>query len=131
MSMSRQQDGTDKNVSEALTGTKGSCITQASQRYVIKGEKPWQFPREKDNDPYQQEHVDLIASIRAGKPINELKNVAESTLTAIMGRMSAYTGKVVTWDQALNSTESLMPAKLDWGSMPSPPVAVPGLTPLG
>jgi myo-inositol 2-dehydrogenase / D-chiro-inositol 1-dehydrogenase len=129
MSMSRQQDGTDKNVSEALTGTKGSCITQASQRYAIKGDKPWEFPRKEDNDPYQQEHVDLIASIRAGKPINELKNVAESTLAAIMGRMSAYTGKVVTWDQALNSTETLMPAKLDWGQMPMPPVPVPGLTP--
>jgi myo-inositol 2-dehydrogenase/D-chiro-inositol 1-dehydrogenase len=71
----------------------------------------------------------LIASIRAGKPINELKNVAESTLTAIMGRMSAYTGKRVTWDQALNSTESIVPHKLEWGPLPSPPVAVPGLTP--
>jgi myo-inositol 2-dehydrogenase / D-chiro-inositol 1-dehydrogenase len=131
MSMSRQQDGTDKNVSEALTGTKGSSITQASQRYAIKGAQPWQFPREKDNEPYLQEHVDLIASIRAGSPINELKNVAESTLTAIMGRMSAYTGKVVSWDQAMNSTESLVPSKLEWGPMPAPPVAVPGLTPLG
>jgi hypothetical protein len=60
-----------------------------------------------------------------------LKNVAESTLTAIMGRMSAYTGKRITWDQAMNSTESLVPAKLEWGPLPSPPVAVPGLTPLG
>ena len=50
-----------------------------------------------------QEHTDLIASIRAGKPLNELKNVAESTLTAIMGRMSAYTGKTVTWEEALDS----------------------------
>ena len=50
-----------------------------------------------------QEHIDLIESIRTGKPLNELKNVAESTLTAIMGRMSAYTGKAVTWEQALNS----------------------------
>ncbi len=48
---------------------------------------------ETDNAPYVQEHTDLIDSIRAGKPLNELKNVAESTLTAIMGRMSAYTGK--------------------------------------
>ena len=130
MSMSRQQDGTDKNVSEALTGTRGSSITMASLRYAIKGEKPWQYPREKDNEPYLQEHVDLIASIRAGKPINELKTVAESTLTAIMGRMSAYTGKVVTWDQAMNSVESIAPSKLEWGPLPLPPVAVPGLTPL-
>ena len=130
ISMCRQQDGTDKNVSEALTGTKGNAITQASQRYVITSEKPWQFQRETDNEPYQQEHVDLIASIRASKPINELKNVAESTLTAIMGRMSAYTGKRVTWEQAMNSTESLVPPKLEWGPMPVPEVAIPGLTPL-
>ena len=126
MSMCRQQNGTDGNVSEALTGTKGSCLTQASQRYLIKGEKTWQFPREKDNEPYVQEHTDLIASIRAGKPINELKAVAESTLSAIMGRMSAYTGKTITWEQALNSTESLVPAKLDWGPMTVPPVPIPG-----
>jgi predicted dehydrogenase len=129
MSMCRQQDGTDKNVSEALTGTKGSCITQASQRYLIKGEKSWQFPRESDNNPYVQEHTNLIASIRSGKPFNELKNVAESTLTAIMGRMSTYTGKLVTWEQALSSTENLVPAKLEWGPMAVPPVAIPGQVP--
>ncbi len=49
---------------------------------------------------YVQEHTDLIASIRAGKPLNELKQVAESTLTAIIGRMSAYTGKTLTWEGA-------------------------------
>ena len=130
MSMSRQQPGADGNVSEALTGTKGSCLTQASQRYQIKGDRPWQFPRDDDKtDPYQQEHTDLIESIRAGKPLNELKDVAESTLTAIMGRMSAYTGKVVTWDQALNSTENLVPAKLEWGPMPVPAIAIPGQMP--
>ena len=78
-----------------------------------------------------QEHIDLIASIRAGKPINELKQVAESTLTAIMGRMSAYTGQEVTWDQALNSKESIVPEKLAFsGSMPVPAVAIPGKTEL-
>ena len=83
------------------------------------------------SEPYVQEHTDLIASIRSGKPINELHNVAESTLTAIMGRMSAYTGKAVTWEKALNSTEELMPAKLDWAmSLPVGPVAMPGKTPL-
>lgn len=130
MSMCRQQDGTEKNVSEALTGTRGNSITQASQRYAIKSDKPWQFPRESDNEPYLQEHVDLIASIRANKPLNELKSVAESTLTAIMGRMSAYTGKKVTWEQAMNSTESIVPARLEWGPLPLPAVAVPGVTPL-
>ena len=55
--------------------------------------------------------------------------IAESTLTAIMGRMSAYTGKAVMWDQALKSKEDLMPAGLSWDmSLPVPPVAVPGKT---
>ena len=77
-----------------------------------------------------QEHIDLIDSIRAGKPLNELRTVAESTLTAIMGRMSAYTGQNVTWEQALNSKLELMPKSLDFGPCPTPPVAVPGETPL-
>ena len=64
-------------------------------------------------NPYVQEHIDLLESIVSGKPINELKQVAESTLTAIMGRMSAYTGKAVTWDQALNSKLDTFPKHLD------------------
>ena len=77
-------------------------------------------------NPYVQEHTDLIASIRAGKPYNELKQVAESTLTAIMGRISAYTGKAVTWEEALASSEALVPTNLAFGPMPVPPVARPG-----
>jgi myo-inositol 2-dehydrogenase/D-chiro-inositol 1-dehydrogenase len=129
MSMCRQAVGTDGSVSEALVGTKGNCQVN---RYQISGAKPWSLKvdKTKDPDPYVVEHTDLIASIRAGKPINELKQVAESTLTAIMGRMSAYTGKVVTWEQALNSQEILMPETLAWGSMPVPPIPIPGQTAL-
>jgi predicted dehydrogenase len=126
LSMCRQQEGTDKNVSEVIIGAEGSCVMQSSQRYSITGKQAWRFPREKDNEPYAQEHINLIASIRAGNPFNELKTVSESTLTAIMGRMSAYSGKIITWEQALKSEESLVPAKLDWGPMPVPPIPVPG-----
>jgi hypothetical protein len=126
MSICRQITGAEQNVSEALVGTKGNCQVN---KYAIVGEKGWKFSG-KDNNPYVQEHADLIESISSGKPLNELKAVAESTLTAIMGRLSAYTGKAVTWEQALNSRESLVPAKLEWGPMPVPPVAVPGQTPL-
>jgi len=83
---------------------------------------------EKDNLPYVQEHTDLIGAIRAGKPYNELQTVAESTLTAILGRMAAYTGQAVTWEEALNSAETLMPAKLEWGDLAVAPVAIPGQT---
>ncbi|HVG38514.1 MAG TPA: Gfo/Idh/MocA family oxidoreductase [Pyrinomonadaceae bacterium] len=131
LSMCRQIDNTEKNVSEALVGTKGQCQTADRNRYIITGESAFRFPRDKDNEPYVQEHIDLIASIRSGKPYNELKDVAESTLSAIMGRMSAYTGKAVTWDQALNSKEELMPAKLAFGEkLPTPAVAIPGQTQL-
>jgi predicted dehydrogenase len=126
MSMCRQIGGCDNSVSESLAGEKGSAQVD---RYTITGAKAWKFP-EKDNRPYQQEHADFIASIRKGSPLNELKTVTESTLTAIMGRMSAYSGKAVTWEQALNSQESLVPASLSLGPLPTPPVPMPGQTPL-
>lgn len=124
MSMCRQIEGCDKSVSEALIGEKG---TSQVDKYTITGAKAWKFGGQ-DNRPYVQEHTDFIASIRAGKPYNELKTVAESTLTAIMGRMSAYSGKVVTWEQALNSQEVLMPPNLTLGPLPTPPVPMPGQT---
>jgi myo-inositol 2-dehydrogenase / D-chiro-inositol 1-dehydrogenase len=128
-SQCRQIQGCANNVTESLVGEKGSVQLDNSGKYAISGPKGWTFT-DKDNRPYVQEHADFIAAIRGGKPHNELKTVAESTLTAIMGRMSAYTGKVVTWDQALNSKEELMPANLTLGPLPTPPVAVPGQTPL-
>ncbi len=126
MSMCRQIPGCENNVSESLTGTQGFCQVN---KYTITGEKSWQRSG-KDNLPYVQEHTDLIASIRAGKPSNELKDVAESTLTAVMGRMAAYTGQAVTWEEALNSGENLMPPKLEWGDLAVAPVPMPGRTKL-
>lgn len=123
----RQIPNCANGVSEALAGTKGFCQVN---KYTITGEKSWRYTG-KNNLPYVQEHTDLIASIRAGKPYNELKQVAESTLTAIMGRMAAYTGQEVTWEQALNSAENLMPSKLEWdGPLAVAPVAMPGQTKL-
>ncbi len=120
----RQIPNCENSVSEALIGTKGSCQVN---KYTITGEKSWRLEG-KDNLPYVQEHTDLIAAIRGGKPYNELKGVAESTLTAILGRTAAYTGQKVTWEQAMNSEESLMPTKLEWGELAVAPVAVPGQT---
>jgi predicted dehydrogenase len=128
-SQCRQIQGCASNVTESLVGTSGTCHTDNSGKYSIVGARAWKFDG-RDNRPYVQEHADFIAAIRAGQPYNELKTVAESTLTAIMGRMSAYTGKVVTWEQALNSKEQLMPAGLTLGPLPTPPVAIPGQTPL-
>lgn len=123
LSMCRQIDGCANNVSERVIGTKGYSNCASA---IFSGD-PWRF--EGDNPSgYMQEHKDLIDSIRAGNPINEARTVAESCLTAIMGRMSAYTGQEISWDQALNSQEDLMPAKLELGPIPVAPIAVPGQT---
>ncbi|MFO0928230.1 MAG: Gfo/Idh/MocA family oxidoreductase [Gemmataceae bacterium] len=125
ISQCRQISNCANNISEAVQGTKGQCQVNA---YTINGKRV--LTRRGDNRPYVQEHTDLIESIRKGEPINELKNVAESTLSAIMARMSAYTGQEVSWDMALNSKESLMPEKLDPDmKLPTPPVAIPGKKP--
>lgn len=126
-SMCRQIDGTDSRVWEAFSGTDGTLRTTSGQA-EIKGKSAWRYSG--SMNPYKQEHVDLYASIAAGKPINEGKRIAESVLTAIMGRMAAYTGKTVTWEQALASKERLGPTTYELGPLPVPPVAVPGRTPL-
>src|SRR5436190_21019827 len=130
MSMCRQIDGCEKSVSEALVGSKGQCVTSANARYMITGKQSWSLDPKIEKNPYVVEHTDLIAAIRAGKPYNELKQTAESTLTAIMGRRSTYTGKAVTWEEALGSQEALVPQNMAFGSMLVPPVAIPGQTKL-
>ena len=124
MSMCRQIPGCENNVSEAITGTRGSW---RSTNYTITGERTWNFARNRDNDPYQEEHVALIESIRNNRPINDLRNVTISSLTAVMGRMACYTGRAITWEDALNSNVNLMPQNLAWNmELPVPPVAMPG-----
>ena len=80
MSMARQMDSTDANVSERIVGTKGTSNAGGE----IYGANAFKYEG-KRNNPYDQEHIDLVNSIRAGMPLNEAKTVAESTLTAIMG----------------------------------------------
>ena len=125
-SMCRHIPNCENSVSEAIVGTKGVCQANA---YTINGKR---VASGRGGDPYVQEHTDLINSIRQGKPLNELQNVAESTLTAIMGRMAAYTGKTVTWEKALNSEQDTFPkGPLSWDmALSVPPVAVPGKTEL-
>jgi predicted dehydrogenase len=122
----RQIDGCANNVSERLVGTKG----RANPANRIFGENEYRFSGENLN-PYMLEHRHLIESIRGTRAyLNEGEQVAHSTLTAIMGRMAAYTGTSVTWDAAMASEETLMPADLAFGSRTVPAVAVPGVTKL-
>jgi len=83
------------------------------------------------NDMYQQEHNELFASIRSGKPIHDGERMINSTAMAIMARMSAYTGQPVTWAHLWDSKEDLAPPAWKLGPMPAmAPVAVPGKTKL-
>ena len=116
--------------SDLVLGTKGRCeINGWGPRHVIEGENPWTFTGDK-NDMYQQEHDELFASIRSGTPINDGVWMAHSTLTAVMGRMAAYTGQTVTWEQALQSTDQVVPETLAFGEIEAAPVAIPGRTKL-
>jgi len=129
ISMCRQTDKAADRVSERVVGTKGYsnfdgtiCNHKGSQIWKYDGPSP---------NPYVREHADLVASIRAGKPLNEGKRVAESTLTAIAGRMSAYTGRALKLDWALKSSKlDLLPKNLAFGPLPVEPVCMPGKTAL-
>jgi predicted dehydrogenase len=122
-SQCRQINNCDNKVEEAVVGAKG---TSNCANWIRPAEGTmWRF-RERDVNAYEQEHLNLINSIRSGQPINEARNIAESTLTGIMGRESAYSGKTLTWDQVYHSTLRLGPDKYEFGALPFPEVAIPG-----
>ena len=127
---SRQQTKCDNENADYIRGTKGLCIIGKGAAPVIKGETDWRF-RGNDNQMYTQEHIELFQSIRNGAPINDGAWMGHSTLLAIMGRTAAYTGKRVTWEQILKSTDDLAPDDLQWDSSFTPgPMPMPGITPL-
>ena len=129
MSMASQIKGSYPRVGERLVGTKGIMWINRNEGW-IEGEKPFKWTTEPETG-LVAEHAALIKSIREGQPVNQCKRLAESTLTVIMGRMAAYTGKVVTWDFALNKSQiDLHPKKIELGPLPVAPVAIPGKEPL-
>jgi len=119
-SQCRHQPGTKFNVSEAFQGSKNNITTSGDYCNVIshEGKSVYKHNPNDDKSPYQIEHDKLFESIRSGGLINDAEYGAKSTLTAIMGRMATYTGKEITWDQALNSQEILVPENLSWNSIP-------------
>ena len=127
--MGAQIDGvTDRN-DQRLVGTKGSAYMDFANA-IIEGEKPFKYDGPSP-DPCIRQHADQIAAIREAKPLNEGKRIAESTLTSIMGRMSAYTGRALKWDWVMNASKlDLRPPKYEFGDLPMPPIAIPGKTQL-
>jgi predicted dehydrogenase len=127
LSMCRQINGCTDRVAERVVGTKGVAYVD---RGVITGENPFEYDGP-DPDHYVQEMADLIQSVRNGTPINEGKQVAESTMNAIIGRMSAYTGRALSWKWAMNGSKlDLRPPKYEFEDLPMRPVAIPGKTKL-
>lgn len=130
--MCRQQAGCWGDVSDYVYGTKGSVRKKSGTMAAIKyaDGNTWKYDGPK-NDMYQTEHDEFFASIRAGKPLNFGEKIAHSTMVGLLGRMAAYTGQPVTWEDAIKSNEKLGPEKLDWDmTLPVQPVAMPGRTKL-
>jgi predicted dehydrogenase len=133
--MCRQIPGAQSENGSVIHGTQGSCFIAAmnggSRILDRSGNTVWET-KGSISDAYKQEHKDLIDSIRAGRPIVELKQTADSSLVAVLGRVAAYTGQKVTFDfLAKESKLDLFPAHLAWDGALSPPShAVPGRTKL-
>ncbi len=133
-SMCRQIAGCANNVSEFVRGTKGytNCVDKI---WRPDGTLSWEYPYELDEEgekinprPYRQEHVDLVTAIRTNTPVNEANRTAVSTLIAIMGRISCYTGQEVTWDEMMESGLKLGPDRVALGpsDLYPPVIPVPG-----
>ena len=114
------------SVAEYAHGSKGTADISGAR--IESGGDKWHYRGENPN-PYQVEHDDLIASIRSGNPLNEGENGAHSSMTAILGRLCTYSGKMISWDEAINSEISLAPKHYAFDAAPPTPlIAVPGQT---
>jgi predicted dehydrogenase len=118
---------TANQVKDYILGTKGVADVFGNS---ITGANEWSYPsrRTKRENMYQNEHDEMFAAIRAGKPINNGEAAAQSTLLALMGRTAAYTGEVITPEMILNSKEDLSPPSYEFGPLAMRPIPVPGTT---
>ena len=128
---SRQQQGSSNTNRAEIVGREGDALIDIGrQTHLISGRNSWSYEGEKNN-PYETQHEELFAAIRADKPLNEGELMANSTMLAIIGRMAAYSGQTISWDDAMKSNLTLGPKMedYDWNLVwPVPPVAVPGVT---
>ena len=114
------------DVDDYILGTKGRAqVLVKDQQGLINGQPV--FNGEKP-DMYDYEHKELFAAIRAGKPINNGRYMALSTMMAILGREACYTGQPIDWDELFNSDMRLGPTTYEWGDVPVEAIATPGVT---
>jgi len=130
----RQIAGCHSETKDYITGTTGIGLLGSRRGAEFTGATTWHYEGPETESQmfgamYQNEHVTFLRSIRDGKPINDGEHMCNSTLVAIMGRMAAYTGQEITWDQVMNSQERLVPENLVWNmKLAAPPLATPGIT---
>ena len=118
-SQCRHQPGTLRKVNEVLVGTKGVINLRNGGVVTINdhnGNLLHKYDPKNDISPYQIEHNKLFKSIRSGGQIDDTEYGATATMTAIMGRMATYSGKLIEWESAMNADEKLVPDNLSWGS---------------
>ncbi len=134
---SRAQAGVFNQTADVIMGTKGQAHMPSRCKIVVGGETTWEWDRRKPKPSmYDVEHQELFASVRSGEPINNGLYMVRSTMLAILGRMAAYTGKRITWEEAMKSEEVLGPQQLSWDTeppiKPGPdgiyPAPIPGFT---
>jgi len=126
--VTRQQNGCHSENLDRIVGSDGiASIDGWANRFVVEGARPWKYEGP-NNDMYQTEHDELFASIRSGAPMNQGVSMAQSTMAAILGRMSAYTGQRITWQQAMESKQDLTPKSWEFGSGIDVVQATPGKT---
>jgi len=121
----RHQRGCANWFTVEAVGTKGRCDMQ---KFVITGANPWASGKRR-TQMHQLEHDAMYAALRKGDVINNGEYMAKSSMMAIIARMSAYTGRRLTWEQAMNSKQLLAPERYTWDAAPPPDeVAMPGVT---
>lgn len=138
-SQSRHFEGINNRIDETFQATKGRVYLSAGNQAVLwdaNGNEIYRHNPRGNPNPYQQEHKELFAAIAAGEyKFEDTEYSAYSTLTGIIGRIACYTGKVIKWDEAMQSTIDIMPEVYSWDALPKIlpdengiyPVAVPGL----
>jgi len=136
-SQCRHQPGCFNQVREEIHGTAGICyLGNKPEIKDYDGKVLWRYRPDKsaEPNPYQVEHDHLHACIRSGEKVNNAYYGATSTMSSILGRYATYSGKKLTYDDALEKGADLLPKDWSWDSDPSImpdadgnyPVAVPG-----
>ncbi|MFN7139965.1 MAG: gfo/Idh/MocA family oxidoreductase, partial [Limisphaerales bacterium] len=133
----RQQSGCVSENAQRVYGSKGTANVmlfnaQPCNITDLQGKRVWRYDGDKNTpNMYEVEHAEFLDSIRKGNPRMDGEWLANSSMMGVMGRMAAYTGLEITWEEAINSKENLVPdeADLSWDKAPEvPPLAMPGKT---